>query len=513
MLRNCAIPLNSFVLELNGLTKFFPGVLANDCISLGVQRGEIHALLGENGAGKSTLVKMIYGVLRPDSGHMLLDGQPFMPTRPADARACGIGMVFQHFSLFEGLTVGENIALGVAPEYARGDLHQTILDVSESYGLRIDPDRFVGDLSAGERQRVEIVRCLLQNPRLIIMDEPTSVLTPEEVNGLFDTLRILAKRGCAILYISHKLEEIRTLCQAATILRDGKVVTTCVPARESAASLAAYMIGPIQIPNMRHTRTTGDTVLQIRDLSLPSETHFGMRLQNISLDLRAGEILGIAGVAGNGQDELMRVLTGERRTPTPDSITYAGQPIGHTGPDTRRRLGICSAPEERLGHAAVAEMSLVENALLTGRARLRLTQGGIVNWKKACAFTEQIIDRFQVRNRTIEDAAKTLSGGNLQKFVVGREIMQSPSVLIISQPTWGVDAGAAIAIRKLLVDLADNGAAVLIVSQDLDELMEIGDRIAVIANGHLSQPQAVDAVTVASIGTKFGRTTETADAS
>lgn len=501
-----------YLLQLDGITKSFPGVRANDDISFAVGHGEVHALLGENGAGKSTFVKIIYGILRPDSGAMHLHGETFTPASPAEARAHGIGMVFQHFSLFEALTVAENIALGISPELAKGDLRGRIIEVADYYGLRLDPDHRIGDLSVGQRQRVEIVRCLLQNPRLIIMDEPTSVLTPQEVEQLFTTLRKLASEGCSILYISHKLEEIRQLCERATILRGGKVVATCTPAEETAKSLAELMIGNIVIPARREAGDLGDVRLELNDLSLESAHQFGIDLKNVSLKLRAGEIIGIAGVAGNGQEELMEALIGERAVSPASAIACCDQPIGQLGPDARRKLGLCFVPEERLGHAAVPGMSLVENAALSARTRKGLVKSGFLNWSSSARFAGDIVARFDVRTAGVEHAARSLSGGNLQKFVVGREILQQPDVLIVAQPTWGVDAGAAADIHKALIALADNGAAILIVSQDLDELLAVCDRIAVIADGRLTPARNVAELTVEAIGIAMGGTAVAANA-
>lgn len=495
---------SKYLLELDGLTKSFPGVLANDDVSFQVGHGEIHALLGENGAGKSTLVKMIYGVLHPDSGAMRLRGEPYAPASPSAARDHGLGMVFQHFLLFDALTVIENIELGIAPELTTGDLRQRIIDVSEYYGLKLDPDRLVGELSVGQRQRVEIVRCLLQNPRLIIMDEPTSVLTPQEVEVLFGTLRQLAGEGCSILYISHKLEEIRALCHRATILRGGKVVAACTPSEETAKSLAEMMIGDVVVPAKRSETLIGKTKLKLNTVNLPSTHQFGVSLKDISLSVRGGEIVGIAGVAGNGQEELMEFLIGERLASTVDAVELEGTPAGSKGPDERRSMGLCTVPEERLGHGAVPDMSLIENTILSARKRKNLTPGGMIDFDKTEAFSNQIVSQFDVRTAGVDHAAGSLSGGNLQKFIMGREIMQEPSILVASQPTWGVDAGAAAAIHTALMQLAKNGAAVLIISQDLDELMAISDQIAVIADGRLSVPEDVANVTMESIGKKMG---------
>ncbi|MCC2095821.1 MAG: ABC transporter ATP-binding protein [Hyphomicrobiales bacterium] len=495
---------SKYLLELDGLTKTFPGVVANDGVSFQVGHGEIHALLGENGAGKSTLVKMIYGVLQPDAGVMHLHGETYAPANPSAARAHGLGMVFQHFLLFDALSVIENIELGIAPELARGDLRSRIVEVSDYYGLKLDPDRLVGELSVGQRQRVEIVRCLLQNPRLIIMDEPTSVLTPQEVEVLFRTLRQLAEEGCSILYISHKLEEIRALCHKATVLRGGKVVAECSPAQETAKSLAEMMIGAVVVPARRAGAMIGAERLRLNSVHLDSTHQFGVSLKDVSLSVRGGEILGIAGVAGNGQEELMEFLIGERLTRRADSIVIGGVEAGRKGPDARRALGMCTVPEERLGHAAVPGMSLVENTILSARVRKQLARSGIIDYSRTQAFAQDIIAGFDVRTPGADRAARSLSGGNLQKFIMGREILQDPDVLVACQPTWGVDAGAAAAIHGALIGLAKNGAAIVVISQDLDELLAISDRICVIANGALSEPEAIADVTMESIGRKMG---------
>ncbi|MGR3364554.1 MAG: ABC transporter ATP-binding protein, partial [Maritimibacter harenae] len=350
-------------LAIEGLTKAYPGVVANDDVSFSIEPGQVHALLGENGAGKSTLVKMIYGLVKPDAGRMTVNGAPYEPADPHAARAAGVAMVFQHFSLFDALDVAENIALGMDDPPPMRELSQRITDVSEAYGLPLDPSRRVGDLSAGERQRVEIIRCLLQNPKLLIMDEPTSVLTPQEVEILFKTLNTLAAEGTAILYISHKLEEIRALCDHATVLRLGKVVAECNPREKTARELAEMMVGQTLHTPTRDYSEPGEVLLEVSDLSLAPANEFGTRLREVSFELRAGEVLGIAGVAGNGQDELLAALSGKRTT-APGTITLKGQPIGRLGPNARRAAGLLAAPEERLGHAAAPGMSLTENALL-----------------------------------------------------------------------------------------------------------------------------------------------------
>jgi simple sugar transport system ATP-binding protein len=493
----------SALLKINQLTKAYPGVVANDQVSFEIAPGEVHALLGENGAGKSTLVKMIYGLVKPDSGTMEMQGAPFAPAEPRAARAAGVAMVFQHFSLFDALNVAENIALGMENPPAMGDLATRIRSVSESYGLPLDPFRTVGDLSAGERQRVEIIRCLLQDPKLLIMDEPTSVLTPQEVEILFETLKKLRSEGTSILYISHKLEEIRALCDNATILRLGKNVATCIPAETTARQMAELMVGSeLQTPKSAGAEM-GDVVLDVRALSMPSPGAFGTALKAINFDLRHGEVLGIGGVAGNGQDELLLALSGEI-TVARDAVTLDGQPVGHLGPNARRALGLLCAPEERLGHAAAPDMSLTENALLTGAVREKLSTRGFLKWRKARAFAENIIETFDVRTPGPDNVARSLSGGNLQKFVIGREVLQRPDVLIVNQPTWGVDASAAAAIRQALLDLAAKGTGVVVVSQDLDELMEVADHFAALNEGRLTEKRPTKGLTVDEIGLMMG---------
>ena len=491
------------LLSIQGLTKRYPGVVANSDVTFDIGEGEVHALLGENGAGKSTLVKAIYGLIRPNEGRMLWRGKAYAPAAPAQARATGVAMVFQHFSLFEAMDVAENVALGMDNPPPIRELAARITEVSNAYGLPLDPARMVGDLSAGERQRVEIIRCLLQNPQLLIMDEPTSVLTPQEVEILFRTLRQLRSEGKSILYISHKLEEIRAICENATVLRLGKVVGRADPRQESARSLAEMMVGQsLHVPT-RERLAPGRPLLAVRDLSLPPQSAFGTALKGITLTVHAGEILGIGGVAGNGQDELLSALSGEVRAPA-GAIEMDGNPVGAYGPTARRALGLLCAPEERLGHAAAPDMSLTENALLTGAWREKLVSRGFVSYAKARDFAERVILRFDVRTPGPHVAARALSGGNLQKFVIGREILQKPTVLVVNQPTWGVDASAAAAIRQALLDLAHNGAAVVVISQDLDELLEVADNFAALNGGRLSAPRPVLGLTMDQIGLMLG---------
>ena len=490
------------VFRTEGLGKSYPGVRANDDIGFDLRKGEIHALLGENGAGKSTLVKMIYGLVRPDEGQMWMGGAPYAPADPRVARASGVAMVFQHFSLFDAMSVAENIALGMDTPPPRRELSARIRDLSKAYGLPLDPTRRVAGLSAGERQRVEILRCLLQNPRLLIMDEPTSVLTPQEAEILFATLRELAAEGVSILYISHKLEEIRAHCDRATILRHGKVVASLDPRAHSARELAAMMVGAEMRAVDRSGRSPGAVALKVDNLTSPAHPE-GVALKHLSFEVRAGEIFGIGGVAGNGQEELLSALSGET-TGKPGTVTLEGADMSGLGPEARRLAGLLAAPEDRLGHAAVPGMSLADNTLLTGAGRHGLVRGGLIDHRATERFARDIITAFDVRTPGPGTAAGALSGGNLQKFVIGREVLQNPRALIVNQPTWGVDAGAAAAIRQALLDLARAGAAVVVISQDLDELLELSDRFAALNEGRLSEPRPTEGLTLEEIGLMLG---------
>ncbi len=475
-------------LELRDIRKHYPGVLANDGISLVVMPGEIHAVLGENGAGKSTLMKVIYGATHADGGRILCDGEPVRVHNPAVSRALGIEMVYQHFALFESVTVVENIALSAAARFDLGALAARIAGVSERYGLPIDPGRLVHTLSVGERQRVEIVRCLLQEPRLLILDEPTSVLAPQAVPKLFETLRQLAAEGCSILYISHKLHEVQELCEVATVLRNGRVAGTADPRVASTGDLARLMVGS-ELPETRldPSDRTAEPMLEVRDLRAEPEDRFGTPIRGASFEVRGGEVVGIAGISGNGQAELCNLLSGERTLPeNPDAIRMFGRPVAHLDAGRRRGLGFAFVPEERLGRGAVPAQRLSENALLTGH-RTGMVRNGLVNRGRARRYAETVISRFDVRAGGAESPAQSLSGGNLQKYIVGREIELGPGVLLVSQPTWGVDVGAAAFIRQTLIDLSRTGAAILLISEELDELFEICDRLLVICDGTVSR--------------------------
>jgi simple sugar transport system ATP-binding protein len=485
-------------LELEHITKRYPAVVANDGVSLVVEPGETHAVLGENGAGKSTLMKIIYGAVKPDEGQIRFNGQPVTIRNPHEARALGISMVFQHFSLFDTLTVAENVWLGLSKSIPLAQVTRDIEAKAAEYGLQVNPSRHVHTLSVGEMQRVEIIRALLTNPQLLILDEPTSVLTPQAVDKLFVVLKKLASEGCSILYISHKLHEIRELCTRCTVMRAGRVTGDCDPRGETNASLSRMMIGAEPPALEHHDRQPGEVVLQVNGLTLESEDQFGVGLDGISLEVRAGEVVGIAGVSGNGQQELLHALSGEDTHAEPRSIELFGQAVGRLGPAHRRHLGLHFVPEERLGRGAVPTLPLSQNLMLTRTESVR--KSGWIDMKALRQQAQDIIARFNVKAGGPGAAAQSLSGGNLQKYIVGREIDARPKLLIVSQPTWGVDVGAAAQIRAELLKLRDAGCAVLVVSEELEELFEICDRLHVIAKGRLSPSVARREATVQRIG-------------
>ena len=498
------------LLEVRGLTKIFGTLKANDSLDLTIGKGEIHALLGENGAGKSTLVKMLYGSLQPTAGEILWKGSPVSVVSPSFARSLGIGMVFQHFSLFESLTVADNIVLSLGPGHTIEQVARDAERLSQEYGLPLHADTHIGDLSVGERQRVEIVRCLLQDPELIILDEPTSVLTPQEADNLFVTLKRLRDEGRSILYISHRLEEVKAMCDRATILRHGKVVGECDPRKETAASLASMMVGSevAEVRRQEREDKAGEALLKVRNASLKPATPFSIGLKNINMAVKAGEVVGIAGVAGNGQSELFDLVSGEV-TSARDAVLMRGEGVGHLDINGRRKLGAAFVPEERLGHGAVPGMTLTENLLLARHASdsVAFQRFGRIGWvwdEMVDKATKRICSEMDVRKSAENPAAASLSGGNLQKFIMGRELDRQPAILVVNQPTWGVDAGAASRIRQALIDLAASGSAVLMISQDLDEIFEVADRILVMHDGTIAEAGRAGGVTRERIGLLMG---------
>ena len=492
--------------QAQAITKQFGDFTANDAVDFSIKKGEIHALLGENGAGKSTFVKMIYGVLQPDSGHFTFEGAPIAITGPQAARNMGIGMVFQHFSQFAALSVAENIQLALDGTDSLESLSARIESLSKAYGIPIAPDKMVADLSVGEQQRVEILRCLLQDPKLLIMDEPTSVLTPQEIEQLFTVIKKLADEGCAILFISHKLDEIQSLCQSATILRGGKKIATIDTTAHSKQEIAEMMVGSaITTVTRQAAAMSKDCIFKANGLVRPADGPFATALHDIAFELHKGQILGIAGISGNGQDELMELLTGEwRHQASVGELSIDGIDLRALAPEARRQNGIGFIPEDRNGHAAVPAMSLTENTLLTDHGSAAYTKNGFIQNEALGAATSQIIAQFDVRTAASDPLASSLSGGNLQKFVVGREILKSPKVLFVSQPTWGVDVGAAQLIRAALLELAKQGSAIFLISQDLEEIFAISSHIAVLHKGRLSQTYPLEEMSAESVGLLMG---------
>jgi general nucleoside transport system ATP-binding protein len=491
----------SSLLETRGVSKLFGDAVAIEDVSIKARPGEIHAILGENGAGKSTLVKLMYGVLQPSAGQIFWQGAPQQIVSPNHARKLGIGMVFQHFSLFEALTVVENVALTDSAAFDINRLSARIADVSHAYGLPIMPRATVADLSVGERQRIEIVRCLLSSPKLLILDEPTAVLTPQEADQLFATLNRLSAEGCSIFYITHRLEEVQRLCSRATVLRHGRVVAECDPRVETAASMARLMIGSKLEPLRAPTTVSASTPrLVVSNLTMPKTGPFSTALKDVSLTVNGGEVLAIAGVAGNGQSELFDVVSGERRAGRADAVVIDNHKSGRDSIAARRKRGAGFVPEERMGHGSVPPMRLSENTVLTRHHEADAVKSKVINRTYSHGVAKRVAASFDIRKNSSDPEARTLSGGNLQKFVIGRELERKPGVLVVNQPTWGVDAGAAKIVRQALVDLAREGSAVLVISQDLDEVFEIADRIAVLSRGRLSEPKPIAEMTPETIG-------------
>ena len=496
---------NNTILRGQNLTKVFGEFKANDNVNFSIAKGEIHALLGENGAGKSTFVKIIYGLLKPDSGQIYWKNKVIDINGPKHARDLGIGMVFQHFSLFDSLTVLENISLAISDSEVTADLEKRIEKLSSEYGLKIDPHSRVFNLSVGEQQRVEIIRCLLQDPELLIMDEPTSVLTPQEISKLFEVLEKLSNNGCSILFITHKLEEVRKLTTKASILRRGVNVATVNTKDHTAKSFSQMMVGhEIDDNNPKNRKINKENNLRVNSLSRPSESQFSVSLKNIDIEISGGEILGIAGIAGNGQYELMEALTGEYLVNDKDTIMFNNKDLSFMKPNERRKHGLSFIPEERIGHATISSFKLSDNFYLTDYINKHSSRFGIVNNQFNKTNAENIVKNYDVRIPYENPTASSLSGGNLQKFIVGREISRAPKLLIASQPTWGVDIGAALEIRKQIINIAENGALVILISQDIDEIFMLSDVISVIYDGKLSKQFHKNKISIEQVGLLMG---------
>ena len=474
--------------ELRNITKTFPGVIANSDVNLTVRRGTVHAVVGENGAGKSTLMKTLYGMHRPDEGVIVVDGDTVTLTSPSDAIARGIGMVHQHFQLADNLTVLENVVLGDEPtragfldfKAARG----RIREISDQYGLEVDPDVLVEELGVGERQRVEILKVLYRGARTLILDEPTAVLVPQEVDELFDALRELKGEGLAIIFISHKLDEVLKVADEITVIRRGTTVASVLPADVTAKQLAELMVGS-ELPTPETAESTVTDVVELRLEAICLDSDMGRRLlDDVSLVIRRGEVLGIAGVEGNGQAELVETIMGMRRASS-GRVLLGDEDITAWSTRRRRESGIAYIPEDRNRHGLLMEAPLWANRMLGHQTQPPNAKGPLTDNKGARADTERIVREYDVRTPSIDVLASSLSGGNQQKLIVGREMSSNPSVLIAAHPTRGVDVGAQAAIWDLLREARRAGLAVLLISADLDELIGLSDTIKVILRGRL----------------------------
>jgi general nucleoside transport system ATP-binding protein len=474
------------LLVMRGITKRFPGVLANNNIDFDVMPAEIHALFGENGAGKSTLMRILYGLYRPNAGEILLQGRPVQITSPAVAIQNGIGMIHQHFMLVQTLTVAENVALGFRS--ARGPLtdlervSKRIDELSEAYGLRVDPNAYIWQLSVGERQRVEIIKTLYRKVHLLVLDEPTAVLTPQEVRDLFGVLKQLVHDGLSIVFISHKVNEVLELSDRITVLRAGHKIATVRGAEATRDELATMMVGhrvaSVEVPPDRHP---GDVCLAVDDLHVTSDRG-SEAVRGLSLQVRSGEIVGIAGVSGNGQRELADAIAGLRK-PIAGTVRITDKDVAGMKPAAVRDAGLAYVPEERMRDAVIGEFSVAENLILVDSSGPAFARLGFLRNHAIRRHCTDLVKEFDVRTPDIDTLAGHLSGGNIQKLIMARELSGSPKVLLVAQPTRGIDVLASAYIHERLIRQRDSGTAVLVISEDLDELMSISDRLLVIYEG------------------------------
>ena len=475
-------------IELRGIVKRFPGVLACDRVDFEVRAGEIHALLGENGAGKTTLMRILYGLYRPEEGTIRIDGRPVSIGSPADSIRLGIGMVHQHFMLIPSLSVAANVALGLPS--SRGavlDLDRVaarVAQLSHSYGLGVDPQALVWQLAVGEQQRVEILKSVYRGASLLILDEPTAVLTPQEVGELFQILRRMAQEGHALIFISHKLHEVLAISDRVTVLRDGKVVRTVRTSDTNRQELARWMVGrEVLLRVDRPPAAVGAPRLVLEELAAIGDKGLPA-LRGMSLEVRAGEIVGVAGVSGNGQRELAEVIAGLRR-PSRGRVWVDGENVTGLPPDRRIARGLAYIPEERLRDGVIKQMTVEENLLLEDHARPEFSRGGFLQFGPIAAHSDRLIQRFDIKAPSRRTRLGHLSGGNIQKLILARALWRTPSVLVAAQPTRGVDIGSTEYIHRRLIDQRTEGTATLLISEDLDEVMTLSDRVAVMYEGRI----------------------------
>jgi simple sugar transport system ATP-binding protein len=475
-------------LEMRGITKRFPGVLANDKVDFDVKSGEVHALLGENGAGKSTLMKILYGMYRPDEGEILLNGKPVTISSPTDSINLGIGMIHQHFMLVQTMTVAENVALGLPS--SRGPLtdldrvSKRILELANIYGLKIDPSAYIWQLSVGQQQRVEIIKALYRGAALLILDEPTAVLTPQEVDELFAIMHQMTRDGHALIFISHKLHEVVEISNRITVLRDGRMIGTRLTSETTKQDLASWMVGrEVGFTPDRGQVDVGDVRLKLDDVCCESDRGTP-GLCGISLEIRSGEILGVAGVSGNGQRELAEAVTGLRRI-TRGHVHLDGHEITNMAPGDITERMLSYIPEERMRDGMIREFTIAENMVLREHHKRPYSRGGFLDLRSIANHADQLIAQFHVKTPSRDTFAKNLSGGNIQKVVLAREISRNPRVILAAQPTRGLDIGATEYVRGQLLEERCKGVAILLISEDLDEILALSDRIAVVYEGNI----------------------------
>ena len=490
-------------LKISNVTKIYPGCIANDNISLEFESGKIYALLGENGAGKSTLVKILSGVIIPDEGEIFLNKNILKLNSPIDAKKNDIGMVFQHFNLFETLSVFENLIID--SEETPENLKEKIQVIMKKYNFSINLDVPVLNLSAGQKQKVEIIRCLIRNPKVLIMDEPTSVLTEQETSELFLSLKKFSEENILIIYITHKLKEVMKLCDEVAVMRRGKLVSVSKIKDENIESLATKMVGQNlkTIKKKKSSISSSDQLIKVTDLNFTSEDPFETNLENINFSVNRGECLGIAGISGNGQSELFQILSGEIISDK-NSIEFSNNFIGDLNPQERREYLMAFSPEDRLEQAAIPQMKIFENVALNNFKSSNFFNNGLINENRIKEHSKKIISDFNVNTDNIELKSQFLSGGNLQKLIIGRELITSPDLLICFNPTWGLDVGAINYIHETLIKINDQNKSIILISTDTDELLKLSDKISVIHKGKLSKIMSADEVTSEKLGILMG---------
>jgi ABC-type uncharacterized transport system ATPase subunit len=489
-------------LKISNVTKIYPGCVANDNVSLEFNSGKIYALLGENGAGKSTLVKILSGVIIPDEGKIYLNENNLKLNSPLDAKKNDIGMVFQHFNLFETLSVFENLIID--SDEQRESLREKIDTIMKKYNFSIDLDIPVLNLSAGQKQKVEIIRCLIRSPKVLIMDEPTSVLTEQETSELFLSLKKFSEEGILIIYITHKLKEVMQLCDEVAVMRRGKLVSVSEIKNENIESLANKMVGQnLKTIKKKKAKTSSDQLIKITNLNFTSEDPFETNLMDINFSVNRGECLGIAGISGNGQSELFQVLSGEIISEK-NSIEFNNNYIGDLSPQERREYLMAFSPEDRLEQAAIPQMKIFENVALNNFKSSNFFNNGLINENKIKEHSKKIISDFNVNTDNIELKSQFLSGGNLQKLIIGRELITSPDLLICFNPTWGLDVGAINYIHETLIKINEQNKSIILISTDTDELLKLSDKISVIHKGKLSKIMNAEEVTSEKLGILMG---------